>query len=291
MAHINGGNQIAVKTMKDSITQEEREEIEIKLLLQAIFDVSGFDYRDYMRSSIKRRIENRARIENVRTISYLIEKVLYEKGFVEKLIDDFSINVTEMFRDPEFFEAFRLQVIPHLRNLPEIRIWHAGCSTGEEAFSMAILLEEEGLYDRAKIYATDISEKVLSTAKKGILPLNRMQTYTRNYLNAGGKHEFSKYYTTDYDYAYLDENLRKNIVFFQHNLVTDGSFNEFHIIICRNVMIYFTSDLQLSVNQLFYESLCKGGFMGIGSKESLRSTQFSDKYAVISAKENIYSKI
>ncbi|MFJ7640452.1 CheR family methyltransferase [Peribacillus sp. NPDC097264] len=277
--------------MKDTLSIEERENIEIELLLQAVYSVSGFDFRKYMRSSIQRRVENRMRLEHIRRASGMIEKVLYEKGFVEKLLNDFSINVTEMFRDPDFFKAFRTNLVPLLKELPEIRIWHAGCSTGEEAFSMAIMLKEEGLYDKAKIYATDMNETVIEHAQKGILPLNRMQSYTKNYLQAGGKREFSEYYTTDYQNAYLDPNLLKNVVFFQHNLVTDGSFNEFHIIMCRNVMIYFTGELQTYVNQLFYDSLCKDGFLAVGSKESIRTSSFSEVYKDFDAREKIYRKL
>ncbi|MET1176638.1 protein-glutamate O-methyltransferase CheR [Peribacillus simplex] len=277
--------------MKDTLTIEEREDLEIELLLEAIYTVSGFDFRKYMRSSIKRRVENRMRLDHIRRISGMIEMVLYEKGYVEKLLGDFSINVTEMFRDPEFFKAFRLNIVPLLKKLPEIRIWHAGCSTGEEAFSMAIILKEEGLYDKARIYATDMNEEVLRHAEKGILPLNRMQSYTKNYLQAGGNQEFSEYYTTDYQNAYLDSGLLKNIVFFQHNLVTDGSFNEFHIIMCRNVMIYFTGELQTYVNQLFYDSLCKDGFLAVGSKETLHTSSFSEDYEDFDSKERIYRKL
>jgi chemotaxis protein methyltransferase CheR len=276
--------------MKDTLTDEEREDFEIDLLLEAVYKVSGFDFRQYMRSSIKRRIENRLRMDHIRSISHLIERTFYEKGYVEKLIEDFSINVTEMFRDPSFFKAFRSDVIPKLRELPEIRIWHAGCSTGEEAFSMAILLEEEGIYGRAKIYATDMNEKVIWKAKKGILPLNRMQSYTKNYLQAGGNQAFSEYYTTDHQNAYLDPALLRNIVFFQHNLVTDGSFNEFHVIMCRNVMIYFTGELQESVNQLFYDSLCKDGFLGVGDKETIRTINYNEKYIDFNCREKIYQK-
>ncbi|MFB7641524.1 CheR family methyltransferase [Peribacillus butanolivorans] len=277
--------------MKDTLTVEEREDIEIELLLQAIYSVSGFDFRKYMRSSIKRRVENRMRLDHIRRISGMIEMVLYEKGYVEKLLNDFSINVTEMFRDPDFFKAFRLKIVPLLKQLPEIRIWHAGCSTGEEAFSMAILLKEEGLYEKAKIYATDMNEDVLRHAEKGILPLNRMQSYTKNYLQAGGKQEFSEYYTTDYQNAYLNSSLLKNIVFFQHNLVTDGSFNEFHIIMCRNVMIYFTGELQTCVNHLFYDSLSKEGFLAVGSKETLHTSSLSEDYEDFDSKERIYRKL
>ncbi|MEY8735518.1 protein-glutamate O-methyltransferase CheR [Peribacillus frigoritolerans] len=277
--------------MKDTLTIEEREDLEIELLLEAIYHVSGFDFRKYMRSSIKRRVENRMRLDHVRRISGMIEMVLYEKGYVEKLLRDFSINVTEMFRDPDFFKAFRLNIVPLLKKLPEIRIWHAGCSTGEEAFSMAIILKEEGLYDKARIYATDMNDEVLRHAEKGILPLNRMQSYTKNYLQAGGNQEFSEYYKTDYQNAYLDSGLLKNIVFFQHNLVTDGSFNEFHIIMCRNVMIYFTGELQTYVNQLFYDSLCKDGFLAVGSKETLHTSSFSEDYEDFDSKERIYRKL
>ncbi|MBK5460794.1 MULTISPECIES: CheR family methyltransferase [Peribacillus] len=277
--------------MKDTLTVEEREDVEIELLLQAIYSVSGFDFRKYMRSSIKRRVENRMRLDHIRRISGMIEMVLYEKGYVEKLLNDFSINVTEMFRDPDFFKAFRLKIVPLLKQLPEIRIWHAGCSTGEEAFSMAILLKEEGLYEKAKIYATDMNEDVLRHAEKGILPLNRMQSYTKNYLQAGGKQEFSEYYTTDYQNAYLNSSLLKNIVFFQHNLVTDGSFNEFHIIMCRNVMIYFTGELQTYVNHLFYDSLSKEGFLAVGSKETLHTSSLSEDYEDFDSKERIYRKL
>ncbi|KON67349.1 chemotaxis protein CheR [Peribacillus butanolivorans] len=277
--------------MKDTLTVEEREDIEIELLLQAIYSVSGFDFRKYMRSSIKRRVENRMRLDHIRRISGMIEMVLYEKGYVEKLLNDFSINVTEMFRDPDFFKAFRLKIVPLLKQLPEIRIWHAGCSTGEEAFSMAILLKEEGLYEKAKIYATDMNEDILRHAEKGILPLNRMQSYTKNYLQAGGKQEFSEYYTTDYQNAYLNSSLLKNIVFFQHNLVTDGSFNEFHIILCRNVMIYFTGELQTYVNHLFYDSLSKKGFLAVGSKETLHTSSLSEGYEDFDSKERIYRKL
>ncbi|OIK10912.1 protein-glutamate O-methyltransferase CheR [Bacillus sp. MUM 13] len=276
--------------MKDTLTAEEREDFEVELLLQAIYRVTGFDFSQYMRSSIKRRIENRMSLDRIRTISNMIEKVLYEKGFVENLLNDFSINVTEMFRDPGFFLAFRTKVVPLLRELPEIRIWHAGCSTGEEAFSMAILLKEEGLYEKAKIYATDMNENVLEQARKGILPLNRMQSYTKNYLQAGGEKAFSEYYSADYQYAYLDPYLLRNIVFFQHNLVTDGSFNEFHVIMCRNVMIYFNGDLQGKVSDLFYHSLCREGFMAMGNKETIRTLSFSEEFEDVDLNEKIYRK-
>lgn len=272
------------------LNEEEIEELETDLLLKAIYRLSGYDFRNYMRSSIIRRIHNRMRLDRIGSISGLLDKVLHEEGYLNKILEDFSINVTEMFRDPSFFLAFRERVVPLLKGLPEIRIWHAGCSTGEEAFSMAILLEEEGLYEKAKIYATDMNETVLKRAEKGIIELKRMQNYTKNYLQAGGQKAFSEYYTTDFENAHLKSSLLENIVFAQHNLVTDGSFNEFHVIICRNVMIYFNSELQAQVNGLFYESLCHGGFLGLGNKETLRTYQLADHYEDFESAQRIYLK-
>ncbi|HZG73461.1 MAG TPA: protein-glutamate O-methyltransferase CheR, partial [Chondromyces sp.] len=238
----------------------EREELELDLLLLAVYRLSGFDFRQYMRSSISRRVHNRLRLEHLSSITQLTEKVIYDESCLRKLLNDFSINVTEMFRDPSFFQAFREEVVPHLRRLPEIRIWHAGCSTGEEAYSMAIVMREEGLGARTKIYATDINERVLNHAEKGIIPLNKMKSYTKNYLLSGGKKSFSEYYTADSHNAYLVSDLLEHIVFAQHNLVTDRSFNEFHVIFCRNVLIYFNLELQQRVMKLFNESLSLNGF-------------------------------
>ncbi|WP_078378811.1 CheR family methyltransferase [Sutcliffiella halmapala] len=247
-----------------------KQAIELELFLTAIYRLSGFDFRKYMQSSILRRVENRLRLEGLSNMSQLTEKIIHHDSYLKKVLDDFSINVTEMFRDPSFFLTFRKKVIPKLRELPEIRIWHAGCSSGEEAYSMAILLEEEGLGHKAKIYATDMNEKILEKAEKGIISFSKMQAYTTNYIQAGGKNSFSEYYHTDHQFAYFKEELLKRIIFAQHNLVTDRSFNEFHVIICRNVLIYFNMDLQNSVLRLFQESLSTDGFLGLGSKEALR---------------------
>ncbi|MGG1575283.1 CheR family methyltransferase [Fictibacillus sp. NRS-1165] len=266
------------------------ENLEADLLLEAIFRLSGFDFRKYMRASIIRRIQNRMRLERIPTITRLHEKVVHEKGFLEKMLNDFSINVTEMFRDPEFFKAFRQHVVPELRKLPEIRVWHAGCATGEEVYSMAILLEEEGLSEKTTIYATDMNEKVLEKAKQGTFSLMKMQTYTKNYIQAGGKEAFSEYYSADEHFAYFHPSLLRNISFAQHNLVTDSSFNEFHVIICRNVLIYFTAELQNQVQGLFYESLCPRGFLGLGNKESLRFSEKTPYYNEFAAADKIYRK-
>ena len=196
-----------------------------------------------------------------------------------------------MFRDPSFYKEFRERVIPLLRTYPFIRIWHAGCSTGEEVFSMAILLEEEGLYDRARLYATDINDVVLQRAKQGIFPLERMQEYTDNYIRAGGTRSFSEYYTAKYDGALFSPSLTRNIVFSQHNLVTDRSFSEFHVIFCRNVLIYFDKTLQNRVHTLFYDSLVTFGVLALGSKESLKFSQYEPCYEKLSPTEKLYRKV
>jgi chemotaxis protein methyltransferase CheR len=210
---------------------------------------------------------------------------------MEKLLLDLSINVSAMYRDPTFYRAFREKVVPVLRTYPFIRIWHAGCSTGEEVYSMAILLEEEGLYERARIYATDINEVVLHTAKSGIYPADKMKEYTQNYQRAGGQRSFSDYYVAKYDGAIFNSSLARNVVFSQHNLVTDRSFAEFHVILCRNVMIYFDRKLQDRVHALFYESLVPFGFLGLGSKESLRFSKYESCYEEIDARDKIYRRV
>jgi chemotaxis protein methyltransferase CheR len=267
------------------------ERIEVELLLEGIFRHYGFDFRSYAYSSLKRRLWKRITAEGLRSISELQDRVLHDPAIMEKLLLDLSINVSSMFRDPSFYRCFRTNVIPVLRTYPFIRIWHAGCSTGEEVYSMAILLEEEGLYDRARIYATDINEIVLRSAKAGIYPVDKMQEYTQNYLRAGGTSSFSSYYTARYDAAIFDSSLTRNVVFSQHNLVTDRSFSEFNVILCRNVMIYFDRKLQDRVHALFHESLVPLGFLGLGSKESLRFSRFEDTYEQVEEREKIYRKL
>ena len=217
--------------------------------------------------------------------------MLHDPAALDRMLLDLSVNVTAMFRDPGFYRTFRDTVVPMLRTYPFIRIWHAGCSTGEEVYSMAILLHEEGLLERARIYATDINEVVLRHARSGIFPLNRMQEYTENYIKAGGTRSFSEYYTAKYDGALFNAALTKNVVFSQHNLVTDQSFSEFNVILCRNVLIYFDKALQERVHQLFYESLSTFGILALGSKESLRFSKFEGCYEPLSAAEKIYRKV
>jgi chemotaxis protein methyltransferase CheR len=269
----------------------ELERVEISLLLEGIYRRYGFDFRSYAFSSLKRRLWKRIQAEGLATVSELQSAVLHQSEVMERLLLDLSINVTAMFRDPGFYVAFREQVVPMLRTYPFIRIWHAGCSTGEEVYSMAILLNEEGLYDRTRIYATDINEVVLQRARAGIFPLDKMQEYTQNYLRAGGRRSFSEYYTALYDGARFDGALARNIVFSQHNLVTDGSFAEFNVIVCRNVMIYFDRELQNRVHELFYNSLGHFGVLALGSKESLRFTRFEDRYEVLNAREKLFRRV
>ena len=267
------------------------EKLEVELLMEGIFRQYGFDFRSYAYSSLKRRLWKRIQAEGLATVSQLQDRVLHDPAMMEKLLLDLSINVTAMYRDPSFYAAFRAEVVPLLRTYPFIRIWHAGCSTGEEVYSMAILLKEVGLYDRSRIYATDINEVVLQRARAGIFPLDKMQEYTQNYLRAGGTESFSQYYTAMYDGARFDPALTRNVVFSQHNLVTDGSFAEFNVIVCRNVMIYFDRELQNRVHELFYASLVNFGILALGSKESMRFTAYEDRYEALNTKEKIFRRL
>ncbi|KAB7705951.1 protein-glutamate O-methyltransferase CheR [Bacillus aerolatus] len=269
----------------------ELEAIEIDLLLEGIYRYYGFDFRNYAVPFLNRRIWNRVRAENVSSISGLQEKIFHDPSVMKRLVYDFSINVTEMFRDPSFFFSFRTKIVPLLRDCSAIRIWHAGCSTGEEVYSMAILLHEEGLYEKTRIYATDINENVLKHAQAGEFPLQRMQLYTRNYLAAGGIRSFSEYYTAKNENAIFHPFLMKNVVFAQHNLATDRSFNEFHVIICRNVMIYFNKMLQNRVHHLLHESLSLSGILALGSKEGIKFTSIANSYEEVDSFEKVYRKI
>ncbi|MEJ7810772.1 MAG: protein-glutamate O-methyltransferase CheR [Gemmatimonadaceae bacterium] len=269
----------------------ELEKVEIALLLEGIYRHYGFDFRAYAYASLRRRVWKRIQAERLETVSALQGRVLHDRAAMERLLLDLSIHVTAMFRDPDFYLTFRREVVPLLRTYPFIRVWHAGCATGEEAYSMAILLMEEGLYDRSRIYATDINEVVLQQAKAGIFPLDRMQEYTQNYLRAGGTRSFSEYYTAKYDGALIARSLFRNIVFSQHNLVTDRSFAECNVILCRNVLIYFDKTLQTQVHGLFYDSLVTFGVLALGSKESLRFSKFEECYEQLDSREKIYRKV
>lgn len=269
---------------------QELEQIEIELLLSGVHRLYGYDFRNYAMPSLKRRIWHHVHAENVPSISALQEKVLHDRSCFERFVYSLSIPVTEMFRDPGLFLTFRQKVIPLLRTYPYIRIWHAGCSTGEEVYSMAILLHEEGLYDKARIYATDMNQRSLQQAKEGVYEIGKMKQYTKNYLEAGGTRAFSEYYTAKYNSVILQPFLRKNIIFAEHNLATDTSFNEFNVIFCRNVMIYFNDELRDHVHGLFHESLSRFGVLVLGSKESIHFTRYSDSYEPLDRVEKIYRK-
>ncbi len=270
---------------------DDLERIEVQVLLEAIYQHYGFDFRGYALGSLKRRLWRRAYAEKLETMSALQDRVLHDPAVMERLLLDLSINVTSMFRDPTFFKALREKVVPLLRTYPFIRIWNAGCSTGEETFSLAILLREEGLYDRARIYATDINEAVLGYARAGTFPLEKMRVYTENYIRAGGTESFSSYYTADGDTARFKSELLDQVVFAQHNLVSDAPFNEFNVIVCRNVMIYFGKTLQDRVHELFYESLDPFGILALGHKESIKFTRYEDRYRALDAPEKLYRKM
>ena len=267
------------------------EQLEIELLLEGIHRRYGFDFREYAPASLRRRLRRRMDGEHVKSVSALQELVLHDPAVMERLLLDLSINVTAMFRDPSFFVAFRDRVVPLLRTYPFARIWVAGCSTGEEVYSLAILLAEEGLSERVRIYATDINEAVLDLARLGVFPLDKMQEYTQNYIRAGGRNAFSEYYVARYDGAQFARSLVDGVVFAQHNLASDAAFNEFNAITCRNVMIYFDRPLQQHVHGLFHESLATFGILALGQKETIRFSPHEAAYETLDAAERLYRKV
>ena len=268
----------------------ESQDIEIRLVVEAIFEKYGYDFRNYSQAHIKRRILNRFNISGLKSISEMIHEVLYNPKFVDLILMDLSINVTEMFRDPSFYKALREEVIPLIQKQPFIKIWHAGCSSGEEVYSMAILLKEEGIYQKTQIYATDFNPVIIRQAKEGQYPLNRMKEFTMNYQKAGGKGSFSDYYSIHHDRAKLLDSLKKNIVFATHNLVTDSVFAEVKLIVCRNVLIYFNRQLQDKVIHLFIDTLPGGGILCLGSKENLQFSEHVAQFDPLIEKERIYIK-
>ncbi|MFL5963728.1 MAG: CheR family methyltransferase [Gaiellaceae bacterium] len=269
----------------------ETEALELQLLLEGIYRQYGFDFREYAPASLKRRVWRRVHAERAGSIAGLLDRVLHDPEVMERLLLDLSINVTSMFRDPTFYAGFREAVVPLLRTYPFTRIWIAGCSTGEEVYSLSILLHEEGIYDRTRIYATDINEAVLERAREGVFPLAKMKEYTENYIRAGGKRAFSEYYLAKYEGALFDRRLTENVVWAPHNLVQDRSFNTFNAILCRNVMIYFDRALQNRVHELFYDSLEHLGILALGHKESMRFTGFEHVYEELDAHEKLYRKV
>lgn len=270
---------------------DDVESLEIDLLLTAIERRYGYDFRHYSGASLRRRIRRAVEKEGVRAVSELQSRILHDPYCMQRFVTNVAVCTTAMFRDSGFYMAMRAKVLPLLRTYPFIRIWHAGCATGEEVYSMAILLQEQGLYDRCRLYATDLSDELLDRAQAGIYPLDKIRSYTANYHRAGGTGEFSAYYTADHKHAILRSSLRRNIVFSQHNLASDGSFNEFNVILCRNVMIYFDATLRDRVHALLYASLGMFGVLGVGMKESLAGTPWEDRYEPLDMSARLFRRI
>jgi chemotaxis protein methyltransferase CheR len=269
---------------------DELFDIEMRLLLEGVRQVHGHDFTEYAEASLKRRVSKWFAESRFKTLSEAQSCVLREPEMLDSLLRGITVNVSEMFRDPSFFKAFREQVVPHLRTWPYVKIWLAGCATGEEAYSLAILLEEEGLADRSRIYATDLNNVVLETARKGIYPLRDMQRYTRNYQAAGGKAAFSDYYTARYDHAMMMPRLSERMVFASHNLATDAAFGEMQAVFCRNVLIYFRPSLKERVLSLFDSCISPGGFLCLGLKEGIEAREIGRRYEEIAARMRIYRK-
>ncbi|HBG19052.1 MAG TPA: chemotaxis protein CheR [Desulfobulbaceae bacterium] len=277
--------------MSDIAERLENERIEIQLLLEGLFLKYGHDFRDYAGAHLKRRMEYRKLAEGLDNYAEMLHKILYDQAFLQQLLLDLSINITEMFRDPWVYAKIRKAVVPHLKTYPFIRSWHAGCSTGQEVYSMCILFHEEEVSGkRIQIYATDFNDLVLDQARQAIFPIEVVKEYTANYQKAGGLSSFAEYYTADYESVKINPPLRDRVLFSAHNLATDGVFAEMNIIFCRNVLIYFNKELQNKVMKLFYDSLCPGGFLCLGPKESLRFTDYADKFDIVGEKEKIYRK-
>ena len=265
-------------------------DIEIRLLVEAVFLRYGHDFRDYAQASLKRRVLQAQQRMGAASISALQEQVLHDADAFARLLQHLTVPVTEMFRDPAYFLALRRHVVPVLRTYPSLKVWVAGCSTGEEPYSLAILLREEGLLDRTILYATDINHASLEKARQGIFALDAMQDFTRNYQRAGGKASFSDYYTAAYGGALFDKTLRDSITFADHSLATDAVFSETHFVSCRNVLIYFNRALQDRALGLFHESLIHRGFLGLGTKETLEFSAYAPRFESVSRRERVYRK-
>ncbi|MCS0589901.1 CheR family methyltransferase [Massilia norwichensis] len=266
-------------------------DIELRMLVEAVYLKYNYDFRDYTGASQKRRVLAAMRVMECETVSALQARVMHEPAAFAQLLQFLTIPVTEMFRDPEYYLAVRRQVVPFLKTYPSLKVWVAGCSTGEEVYSLAILLKEEGLLERSLIYATDINPESLETARRGVMPLERMRLYTENYQKAGGTQAFSDYYTAAYGGALFDRGLIENVTFADHSLATDSVFAETHFISCRNVMIYFNRRLQNRVLGLFHESLVHRGFLGLGSKESIDFSSYAQRFEPLARRERVFRKV
>ncbi len=265
-------------------------DIEIEVILNDVHQMYGYDFSEYAKASLTRRINRLYMMDRFTTVTDLLYRLRTDENYIIRFVEEITVNVTEMFRDISFFSCLRKEVIPILSTYPHIRIWVAGCSSGEEAFSLTILLKEAGLLHKSIIYATDINPDVIHSASKGIFPTAKMKLYSENYIASGGTHEFSSYYTANYDRTVFSQELKDKIVFATHNLVSDRSFNEFQLILCRNVMIYFEKELQDKVLTTFKDSLEQLGFLALGSKETLRFSPIVSSYKIFSYKDRIWRK-
>lgn len=264
---------------------------DLNLLLSELSQRYGYDFTNYARASLKRRVNRLLTVDRFTSFAELLYKVKNDPGYLSQIVEQLTVNVTEMFRDPSLFKTLREQVLPILATHPFIRIWHAGCSTGEEVYSLAIMLEEANLLHKSLLYATDINPTVIENIKRGMFPIGAIRQYTENYIQAGGKKDFSSYYRAQYEWAKFEERLRSKMIVATHNLVSDRSFNEFQLILCRNVLIYFDKDLQDKVLTLFDNSLEKLGFMVLGSKENLRFSPIAPSYTQLENKEKVWRKM
>lgn len=270
------------------MTPDEVEALELHHLLAAIFSRYGYDFRQYAKSSLMRRVRLRMELAGLRHVSEMLPKVLHEPEFFDSFLRDLSVTVTHTFRDPDFYRTFRKSVVPLLKSYPTLKIWHAGCATGEEVYSMAILLHEEGLLDRATIYATDYNKQSLRCTAEGMYEMTALEERADNYKSAGGKANFSDYYDERYGSARMKKFLRDKITVSFHNLVQDRSFGEMQVVCCRNVLIYFNRELQEQVLDLFRGSLCSHGFLCLGSKETVHGSQSAEMFEVFARKQKIY---
>lgn len=270
------------------VTDNALEDIEIELFVRALKLRHGYDFTQYAPASLKRRVLQLVHAQQAGNVSTLTSRVLHEAGFLQVVLEGLSVPVSEMFRDPDVFGALREQVLPLLASYPQINIWQAGCAHGQEVYSLAILLEEAGLYDRTQIYATDFNDAALRQAQEGIYPSKDAQLWSRNYLAAGGSHTLADYYSARYELIKLDQRLRRNVIFANHNLVTDEVFCEAHLVLCRNVLIYFSDALQDRTLALFRDSLVRGGFLCLGTRESLDFAPSAGDFTPVDAARRIY---
>lgn len=266
------------------------EDEDIDLLLTDLFDLYGYDFTNYARASLKRRIVRLCSLDKFPSFAELRYRVRNDPDYLKRFVEEITVNVTEMFRDPSFYKSIREEILPILGTKPFIRVWHAGCSTGEEVFSLAILLKEANLLKKSLLYATDLNPSVLDKVRKGIFPLTQMKQYSESYIASGGLRDFSNYYTANYGQAKFDTELSEKIIISTHNLVSDSSFNEFDLILCRNVLIYFDKDLQDRVLQLFDASLATLGYLALGTKETLKFSAVQGNYKQLN-REKIWKKI